>query len=963
MILDDIKADKNINIQEKKIKKQPFLQIFFKNNQIEKINKKSINPNSPKSSKFNFSSLNINNKVSGQNKQEKNITPIKKLKKNEYLLNNVHIYNKKDKFNNVNQSKNKFNNSHLYESRNNNNKKINKNSISISLNNNNSFFPTINGKVHLFRLQKKNNTNEEGFMDEKNKQNNKAYNNINLKNYNSNSIVVTEARPKNILFQKFLGDKISSFKSINFNYINSLKNLNTEGSDLKQISNLKINSVENRDKSEKNNKNNISDNFNYNIQHLKSDLDIKANKSKSVKFNNLRNNIFYNNKPILTENNPEINEKKDFISAVRGNDGIKNLQLSIFKTFNQDKSLGNQKNKNNRKIFFMKNHKTEENNKIINHSIKPLKSDIRKNSYSINNENYKSLNYNNIKDINNLFGINNNDIINNGGDNDHFDNMKKIIKLNNKISYYDANRYLNKNEEQYFLNERAKIILKINENNKLGENYKSSTKNSFLKNNVIEKIKDNISENLEILLKIKEEKKKENNKRMQKYLMEIYYYILNKQNENHPYENIDNLGLYFFNEEPIKTKIKILNNSGFFDMYQDLIKDIDDKWNKQNFIIYKQLIDFYSFNNILNEKNKNNKSFYEVSDRKFFLYTEKLRKDINNNLNEVNFTISNNNVNKKVFHEKKTNKGYKSNNALRKTRKFGLQRSKTIYFPNQEKKNNQINHKNSYKNLIFEKIDENEGGLSDFAKIQKEFLPIRETNNFKKFTQLNRISPKKSKKKINIVNIINNNNNNIKEENLPEIEFNEASKKVENFKTLKNTEIFNIKEKKKDLGEKDKLKIKLIRTFKINKTIKKLTGREILNGRVFQNIEKEVEKEQDIASENLFNELVSIIKKKEIDKFYILLQNNENKFNEIINKQESMTGNTLLIYAVDNNLKSITEMLLIKKANPDIQNLLGNSALHIAYQNNNSFIINLLVEYNANQNLKNENGLMPSEVH
>ena len=86
-------------------------------------------------------------------------------------------------------------------------------------------------------------------------------------------------------------------------------------------------------------------------------------------------------------------------------------------------------------------------------------------------------------------------------------------------------------------------------------------------------------------------------------------------------------------------------------------------------------------------------------------------------------------------------------------------------------------------------------------------------------------------------------------------------------------------------------------------------------------------------------------------------------FNEIINKQDSITGNTLLIYAVDNNLKSITELLLIKKANPDIQNLLGNSALHIAYQNNNSFIINLLVEYNANQNLKNENGLMPSEVH
>ncbi len=108
--------------------------------------------------------------------------------------------------------------------------------------------------------------------------------------------------------------------------------------------------------------------------------------------------------------------------------------------------------------------------------------------------------------------------------------------------------------------------------------------------------------------------------------MQIFYFILDKPNENHPYENIDNLELFFLNDKPIETKIKILNNSGFFDMNQDLIKDMNDKWNNDNILIYKQLCDFYSFNYILNEKNrKNNSSFFEISDRKFenFSYIKK----------------------------------------------------------------------------------------------------------------------------------------------------------------------------------------------------------------------------------------------------------------------------------------------------------------------------------------------------
>ena len=84
--------------------------------------------------------------------------------------------------------------------------------------------------------------------------------------------------------------------------------------------------------------------------------------------------------------------------------------------------------------------------------------------------------------------------------------------------------------------------------------------------------------------------------------------------------------------------------------------------------------------------------------------------------------------------------------------------------------------------------------------------------------------------------------------------------------------------------------------------------------------------------------------------------------NRIINKQEFNTGNTLLIYAVENNLKSIVESLLLKGANPNIQNKFGNSALHIAYKNDNYFLINLLIEYHADKELKNNKDFLPNQM-
>ena len=56
------------------------------------------------------------------------------------------------------------------------------------------------------------------------------------------------------------------------------------------------------------------------------------------------------------------------------------------------------------------------------------------------------------------------------------------------------------------------------------------------------------------------------------------------------------------------------------------------------------------------------------------------------------------------------------------------------------------------------------------------------------------------------------------------------------------------------------------------------------------------------------------------------------------------------------------KLLLIKGANPNIQNKFGNTPLHVAYKFNSSLMINLLVQYNANKQIKNIDGLLPWQM-
>ena len=965
------KKEKNHYLTENKELKQPLLQIFFKNSKKDKLleNKASF-PKSSKSPKFNSSfNFNFQKKTSEKDikeKNEKNVPPIKKLKNNRYILSNNQfkkdndIYSYiKDHETNEKQNKNKFNNNHI--SRNTKNKN-NTNTLSILLNNNNSLFPNLNGNANLFRLRKK--TNEEINLEEKNKPNDLVYNNINLKNFNSNSIFVPDSRPKKFtFFKKFLGDQISAQKSVNINNINSFKNLNSEESYLNKISNLRINTEIDKDdnnnnfKIEKLNKSNNSKKANLNSLLENSELNKKLINEKSLLMNNIKIN-----KPIHMENYPEIKKKKNFISIIPRNDA-KNLKLSMFSS-SKEKTLPspNENNNNKRRIFYMKNNQINDiNDKIVN-NINPNKFEMQKNA-NIENENPSINTINNIslgrvynsfinKNRYNLLkernSFNKEIFINNGSED--LDNDKIKFNLRPKQQYLDScSIFLFKEEENFYAKKRIKINEKL-KNIKPKYEFNLSQKKEFLKNCIFDKIKQNIFDE-EAINKLKEEEKRKKLKIMQKYLLEIFNFILSKPNEFYNFQNIDNLGLYFFIEKGINTSIKISYNLGIFNMLKEYAKDIEEKWNTDNAIIYKKLSEFYSFRKYLND----NSNFYEIIDRKYFLYKELLRKDYNLYLETINFFEDRNKIKNKKMKKNKIAKI-----SAKKVKKFEFKRSQT---PNIKahrlKKLESIkeNNNNKSSNDEIEKARKN----SSFIKIQNEFGFAR-GNTSKKLTHINKILPKKTKKKINIVNIINNNSKDSKENKTQkEIAFNDATLKVDKYNVLKNIEFFSKKKKKENLFENIKIfNFGSIKNLKVEEIINKLTNFKLTEDTLEP---KKEENEKDTSEEKLLNEFIAILNKKEIEQYFTLLKSNEKGLINMINKKEAKTGNTLLIYAVENNLESVAESLLIKGADPNIQNNSGDTALNYAYKNKNNFMVNLLVKYNADQNIKRINDNLPEQMH
>ena len=207
-------------------------------------------------------------------------------------------------------------------------------------------------------------------------------------------------------------------------------------------------------------------------------------------------------------------------------------------------------------------------------------------------------------------------------------------------------------------------------------------------------------------------------------------------------------------------------------------------------------------------------------------------------------------------------------------------------------------------------------------------------------------------------------------------DFEESSDKVNKFQLSLNKNIFG---RSKDIY----LKTETLES-KINKIIKEESNKVELNNKKnemifkfsgYETLTQESlilklkELEDNLPFAKLFNQFLLLIEKGKEVLFEELLQEEEKNFSkagksivDFLNVKHSLTGNTLLIYAVQNAEKNIVHSLLKRKCDPNIQNIFGNTALHMAYKLNNFSIVYLLKQNGASDNVKNKSGYTPYQM-
>ena len=116
--------------------------------------------------------------------------------------------------------------------------------------------------------------------------------------------------------------------------------------------------------------------------------------------------------------------------------------------------------------------------------------------------------------------------------------------------------------------------------------------------------------------------------------------------------------------------------------------------------------------------------------------------------------------------------------------------------------------------------------------------------------------------------------------------------------------------------------------------------------------------DEDLTPSELWKRLLNDIFYNKRNHFIELFTKKEKEFD--INKQDEK-GNSLLIYATQNNTLAIVEFLLEKGCDLNLQNCFGNTALHYSISHKLFSITNTLIKYNAMENLKNNIGLIPWE--
>ena len=998
-LLDNIINNKDNSNNEQKESKHPLLQIFFENNQKGKVaNHKTIISKSPKVPRFE-KSYNFNYKKDNKelDLEEKTVTPIKKKKNNRYILSkkkdDIYSYLKDDddifenEKNNNSNNNNYNNNSQNYETKNIN---INNRGQNVSFDiytvtnttNNNSILPNLSRNTNLFRLKKKG-------IDKKSNiivKNDLIYNNINFNN-NSNSIFVSEAHLKKYpFFQRTLGNKVLNQKSmdskvltINSNNYSSLKNLNLK--DYK-FSNLRINTESlnsnnnNIYKIKKRNRNNLLFSFSNDKDEREFSDEKKAKEGRNT-IDCIKEESKNNDQPNDIEENIENTNNKKSISTIAPKISNQDLKITLDSS-NQIKKENTENNNKKKKIFLMKKNTNTNINKTninkTNNEKTEIKEDVKENSSNKINKFYKlnnidkttkkkiklsSNNVNNVTVENSKTNENEKENINTTkkkSDTKNIKdtkNMKEMTKpliyysnadINNKITlfskYSEENKYeLKIDEEKYVKKKRKKIIRKVNKSNescKLYSNFNGAVKKYFMKNCVVNKITETIFDNFEPLgnkvIDINEKMKG-----LEKAIQETFKEILFHYHYDEGFDItdiIDIIDLLSFKEE---TKARVINNFGMFDIFKELLDQFKRKWNNQknNDLYYQRLKQIYSLDTKKNDKNdepEEEVNFFENIDRKFYIYKEMLRREYLLSLEPIQIKS------KKVKKEKKVEINSTPSIKSLSSKKIGLALKK-----------NKIRKCVSFK--------EEDQKKSTFSKIQKDYGFVRNTKSLDKFSKLYKISlfSRKSTKILDELSWLN---------RLKEKDFNEAEKDIENYNILKNPNLFHYNKNKsnteKKMESKNKDNLEFNKRMIIDNMIIKFSGISQLTKEAAAIKTREMK--QDSPFVKLFDNFVTLLKKREINQFIDLMQNESEDFKKMINKQEFSTGNTLLIYATQTNIKSLVELLLLKGADPNIQNNFGNTALHIAYSNNNTFIINLLLENHADQKLKNIKGLFPWQM-
>lgn len=618
---------------------------------------------------------------------------------------------------------------------------------------------------------------------------------------------------------------------------------------------------------------------------------------------------------------------------------------------------------------------------------------------SINNKNIMSLFSNNKNSINifkkeskTSFYVK--DIISSRNESESFISSKSenvldhTIYLDNKKSNVEEdNKESSNNEEQKYLEKnRLKLMNQVEEFNKsnyLYNSYNEELRNYFLKNCVVDKITDNIFENFEPL-ESKFETKEDMEINIDKYLKESFEQIFKKFHKYcHCFEKMFIFVKSKLQPNKIKTELIIRNNHHIlevFQVYKRLLKQIDYKWNnnKKRENHYKKMNELFTSESksIPNEKGKRNKKFWSHEKdirilKEIIIFRERIKRENDLSFNELIYIRPSNKIRKytetksksNIYNERKFSR-YK----IRKKTKNSDSKSISGYQNNIITSFGQRSRESTLK-IINERRASEDGEtinkLTNKLKIKNEFTNNSRTESFEKFAKIYRLSShsKLRSHRIDKTNLNEKIIKNLKKETI----ISKTLDTLDNYNILRSSTFFNINKNQLKLRKRFSKLIRLKKDrIQRDKKLRhdtiaiKIAGIDQLSKE--SALIKTHEIAKDLPDAKLFDKIVKLIQKRKISKFEYIINNEEDKFNNIINKQELSTGNTLLIYATQINLKAIVEILLSKGADPNIKNHFGNTALHMAYKNDNAFIINLLIEYGANDKLKNNKCLLPWQM-